>query len=134
MKTLIAIAVAGACAVPSVAQASASDDSLVIAQAGDTGSSTRRPGADPSGAGASGEPTAFDRLDKNGDGFISRDEADGAVELFTRFSELDKNNDSKISREEYKALNADRGARGAAGTGSSEAATRRGAGGGSGTN
>ena len=47
----------------------------------------------------------FDHLDRNRDGFISRDEAKDAPELQTRFSELDTNNDGKLSREEYDALN-----------------------------
>jgi hypothetical protein len=60
----------------------------------------------------------FERLDKNGDGFVSRDEAQDAAELNTRFSELDRNNDGKLSREEYNALDtAAPGARGATGTG-----------------
>src|SRR5438093_1039541 len=116
MKTLIALAVAAAFAVPFAASAQ-----------GDTDKSARQPGANPPGAvspgtpreattgtdretgadrranpnpgmgsaGASG-PRSFDSIDKNGDGFISRDEADGVAELNTRFSELDRDNDGKI--------------------------------------
>jgi len=88
IKTLIAVAVAGAFALPVAAAPSASDD------------------------------TRFDQLDKNHDGFISRDEAKDAAELNTRFTELDKNNDNKLTREEYEAVNADtRGATGATGMG-----------------
>ena len=46
----------------------------------------------------------FDELDRNGDGFLSRDEADEARELDTRFSELDANNDGKLSRDEYRVV------------------------------
>ena len=104
IKTLIAVAVAGACALP-LAAASAAGDKLLVAQAG-------------GGAGATAN-NRFNALDKNHDGFISRDEAKDADELNTRFSELDKNNDGKLSREEYNALDSGaKSARGATGTGS----------------
>ena len=54
--------------------------------------------------------TRFDQLDRNRDGFLSRDEANGAEELNTRFSELDRNNDNKLSRDEYEVLKAERSA------------------------
>ena len=148
IKTLIAVAVAGAFALPVAALASAGSDNIVVAQAGggDASSSPRQAGSNPPGqaspgsarddttstdretgaagranpsTGASTNRTGFERLDKNGDGFISRDEAKDAAELNTRFSELDKNNDGKLSREEYDALDTGtRGATGATGTGS----------------
>lgn len=52
----------------------------------------------------------FDQLDRNRDGFLSRDEANGAEELNTRFSELDRNNDNKLAREEYEVLKSERSA------------------------
>jgi Ca2+-binding EF-hand superfamily protein len=52
----------------------------------------------------------FDQLDRNRDGVLSRDEANGAEELNTRFSELDRNNDNKLSREEYEVLKSERSA------------------------
>ena len=56
---------------------------------------------------ASGRVDArFDALDRNHDGFLSRDEAEEARELDTRFSELDANNDGKLSREEYRVVGA----------------------------
>jgi hypothetical protein len=137
IKTLIAVAVAGAFALPVAALASAGSDNIVVAQAGgdagggDASTSTRQPGANPPGAASPGSPSGssasgtsattnrmgFDRLDKNRDGFVSRDEAKDAPELNTRFSELDKDNDGKLSREEYNALDSSaRGARGATGS------------------
>ena len=114
IKTLMAIAVAGAFALPVVALASAGSDTIVVAQAG-----ANPPGTASPGTGSSANATRFDSLDKNRDGFISRDEAKDAMELNTRFSELDKNNDGKLSREEYDALDTGtRGATGATGTGS----------------
>jgi len=75
------------------------------------------PGVVGGGAGATAD-SRFDQLDRNHDGFISRDEAKDAAELNTRFTELDKNNDNKLTREEYEAVNADtRGATGATGMG-----------------
>ena len=51
-----------------------------------------------------GSAKRFDFLDRNGDGFVSRDEGKDAEELNTRFSELDLNNDGKLSRDEYAVL------------------------------
>jgi hypothetical protein len=48
----------------------------------------------------------FAELDRNRDGYLSRDEANDAVELNTRFSELDANNDGKLSRDEYRVVTA----------------------------
>ncbi len=100
IKSLIAVAVAGAFALPVVAAASAGGDNIVIAQSGGSGAdgTMKQPGT-----GATAD-SRFERLDKNHDGFISRDEAKDAAELNTRFSELDTNNDGKLSPEEYGAL------------------------------
>jgi len=51
-----------------------------------------------------GSDARFHELDRNGDGFVSRDEGRHADELNTRFSELDANNDGKLSRDEYAVL------------------------------
>src|SRR5258706_13961903 len=67
-----------------------------------------------------GSAALFDRLDKNKDGFVTRDEARDATELQGRFAELDINNDGKISREEMRALDGPSGA----GSTTSPAATR----------
>jgi hypothetical protein len=85
---LIALAVAGAFAVPIAA--SAADDSPANPQAG----------------------RAFDRLDTNHDGYVSRDEARNASELNSRFSELDRDNNGMLSRQEYNAMEADQRAQG----------------------
>lgn len=112
IKSLMAVAVAAVFALP--VAASAGSDRIVVAQgrgADGPDIANRQPGTASSQPGASN----FDRLDRNGDGYISRDEAKDAPELQTRFSELDVNNDGKLSREEYDALNAS--ASGATGTG-----------------
>ena len=115
IKTLMAIAVAGAFALPVAALASVGSDNIVVAQAGSNPPGTTSTDRDAS-TGTTSNRMGFDRLDKNRDGFISRDEAKDAAELNTRFSELDKDNDGKLSREEYNAL--DTSARGATGAAS----------------
>src|SRR3954463_16029257 len=56
------------------------------------------------GAQAPGSAERFESLDRNGDGFVSRDEGKDADELNTRFSELDVNNDNQLSLDEYALL------------------------------
>ena len=51
-----------------------------------------------------GSDARFQQLDRNRDGFVSRDEGRDAEELNTRFTELDVNNDNKLSRDEYVVL------------------------------
>ena len=93
LKTLIALAVAGAFAVPFAAQASASGDRIILAQgpsgAGSTG--TGMTGGTPSTQ-SSGEPkAATQKSDAN------RDASAPA------FSTLDKNSDGQISQAEWDA-------------------------------
>ena len=129
-RTLMAAAVAAVFALP--VTASAASDGIIVAQAGGGGGAdgpdmaNRQPGtassqpgtmeSDKMNAGAASRaPRAstgrstnerFNQLDRNSDGYISRDEAKDADELQTRFSELDANNDGKLSREEYDAVKA----------------------------
>ena len=106
LKTLIAMAVAGSFAAALATPASAADDK------------TRATPGGKSEKAASGRTTSsaalFDRLDKNRDGFVTRDEARDATELQGRFAETDQDNDGKISRSEMRALDNER--RGAAGS------------------
>jgi Ca2+-binding EF-hand superfamily protein len=58
----------------------------------------------PMGQAADAADQRFDELDRNHDGFLSRDECNVARELDTRFSELDADNDGKLSRGEYRVV------------------------------
>src|SRR5262245_8174785 len=91
--TLIALAVVAAFAAP---HASADDKAKKNATA----------------SGRSLSAPLFERLDRNKDGFVTRDEAKDATELQGRFTELDKNNDGKLSPAEMGALDAERSAAG----------------------
>jgi len=92
--TLIAITVAAAFAAPASADDKAQKQTA------------------PAGRTASVSAALFDRLDKNKDGFVTRDEARDATELQGRFAELDTDNDGKISRAEMRALDNERSAAG----------------------
>jgi len=58
------------------------------------------PGAAPGGAGGNG---AFEKLDKNKDGIVSKDEAKGDSGVKKNFSKWDTNKDGKLSKAEYEA-------------------------------
>jgi hypothetical protein len=100
-KTLVVTAAAAAFALPFAASAD-----------NDKPKSEKAAGSAASGR-ATGSAALFDRLDRNRDGFVTRDEARDATELQGRFAEMDKDNDGKISRGEMRALDNER--RGAAG-------------------
>jgi EF hand len=124
LKTAIAIALATAFAVPLAASAQADkpkDNSS--ATHGNTSSTPiisgsnapERPAATPkaeggAGSGATGK-SSFEALDKNHDGYLSRDETRDAS-WANRFSELDKDNDGRLSQSEFDAMQAGAGASG----------------------
>ena len=113
LKTLFAAAVAGAFPFVVLAQSATSQPQEGRTPPGSPAS----PGSIDQRAGVTGKTTSgsalFDRLDKNKDGFVTRDEARDATELQGRFAELDQDNDGKISRSEMRALDDERSAAGA---------------------
>jgi hypothetical protein len=98
LKTLLAVAVAGAFAVPFAAQVSAAGDNLILAQgggpAGASSTGTGPTGGTPSPRTA-GEPKA------PAGGAMAGATSDRATA--PSFSEVDKNNDGQISRAEWDA-------------------------------
>jgi Ca2+-binding EF-hand superfamily protein len=82
-KTITAAALATAFALPALAQ--------------QAGQSTQPKETHAATAGG------FAAMDRNGDGYLSRDEARDAT-WNSRFSELDKDNDGRISQSEFDAL------------------------------
>ena len=141
LKTALAIAVAAAFAAPLAAQASVDTDKIIVAQSSGSTQEPRdsNPAAPPKAMGpgsgstnnatgetnrstdsthGTGSATAgataaggFSALDKNHDGYVSRDEARDAT-WANRFSELDKDNDGRLSQSEFNAMNAGSGATG----------------------
>ena len=126
LKTLIAAAVAGAFPFVVLAQATSQPQ-----QGRTPPGSPASPGSIDQRSGVTGATTPgaalFERLDKNKDGFVTRDEARDATELQGRFAELDKDNDGKISAAEMRAMDSGRSATGTTGSGTtSGSATGRG--------
>ena len=106
LKTVIALAIAAAFAAPVLAQSPGRittdpKDSNPAAPPATPGKTDRS----AAGATAGG----FSAVDRNNDGYISRDEARDAS-WNTRFSELDKDNDGRLSQGEYGALGSAAGA------------------------
>ncbi len=107
LKTVLALAIAAACAAPVFAQQAGRSP-----EAKDT-----NPAAPSAGAGATGG--GFSAIDRNNDGYISRDEARD-VPWSNRFSEMDKDNDGRLSLGEFDAMR-QQGAAGGASTGNNPA-------------
>jgi hypothetical protein len=82
-----------------------------------TNAADRSPNTPKAEAGATSRG-GFSAMDKNGDGYISRDEAKDAT-WANRFTELDKDNDGRLSQSEFNAMQAGAGATVAPGTTSS---------------
>ena len=89
-KPLYAAVIAAAFAFPLAALAAGSDTSST------TQSMSSANGND------GGAEAMFKALDKNGDGFLSKDEVKGTPHE-AEFAQLDKNGDGKLSREEHAA-------------------------------
>lgn len=120
LKTVIALAIAAAFSAPLAAQTSPSADKTTGgSNAADRPANTAQPAPVPApkpetGAAATGATAAggFAALDKNNDGYLSREEVRDAS-WSNRFSELDKDNDGRLSRSEFEAMQAGTGASGA---------------------
>ena len=69
------------------------------AAAGSSAADRRQAGGDKIGKDA--KDPGFNKLDKNGDGHLSRLEAAGNPSLAKNFKQVDKNGDGKLSRAEY---------------------------------
>ena len=79
-----------------------------------TNSADRKPNTPKAEAGASAKG-GFAGIDKNNDGYISRDEAKDAT-WENRFTELDKDNDNRLSQSEFNAMQSGASAAGASGS------------------
>ena len=103
LKTVIALAIAAAFAAPVAAQTSSGTDNRVTGgtNAPDRPANTPKSETPAAAAGASG----FSALDRNNDGYISREEARDAS-WSNRFTEFDKDNDSRLSLGEFDAMQA----------------------------
>jgi hypothetical protein len=91
LNTLIAAATAAALVVPLSALAQSISSDIQPPSAGKA-----------AGEKGGGAEAMFKSLDKNGDGYISKDEAKGTPHE-KEFARLDKNSDGKLSREEHAA-------------------------------
>jgi hypothetical protein len=103
MKKVVALAIAAAFAAPVAAQ---SGSGTVQPKDSNPAAAPKAfgPGVDRSGAGATATG-GFAAIDRNNDGYISRDEARDAT-WNNRFTELDKDNDGRLSQSEFSALGA----------------------------
>jgi EF hand len=94
-RSLIALSVAAAFALPLTAQAGGDKEKSAA-------------------AGASGAEKMFQSMDKNKDGFVTREEAKGTPHA-KDFASLDKNRDGKLSPQEHAAAPEHAGDKAAAG-------------------
>ena len=115
LKTVMAVMIAAAFAAPVLAQSPGR--TTTDPKDSNPAAPPATPGkVDRSAAGATAG--GFSAIDRNSDGYISRDEArDGTWN--SRFSELDKDNDGRISQSEFDGLGASSGASTTGGMGGS---------------
>ena len=99
LKTVMALAIAAAFAAPGLRH-------------------RRRAGTDSRVTSGTNAASGFSGLDRNNDGYISRDESHDAA-WSNRFTELDKDNDGRLSQSEFDAMNSAAGASTTGGMGGS---------------
>src|SRR5688572_23591896 len=115
LKTVMAVLIAAAFAAPVLAQSPGR--TTTDPKDSNPAAPPAAPGkADRSAAGATAG--GFSAIDRNSDGYISRDEARD-VTWSSRFTELDKDNDGRISQSEFDGLGASSGASTTGGMGGS---------------
>lgn len=112
LKTIMALALAAAFAAPVIAQTPGRTTT------DPKDSNPAAPPASSASGAASGATAGFGGMDRNNDGYISREEAKDAT-WSNRFSELDKDNDGRISQSEFNVLGAGAGASTTGGMGGS---------------
>ena len=100
LKRVLGFVIAAACAMPVLAQQSGQG---------------REPNTNSATPGAGATSGGFSVMDRNKDGYISRDEAREAP-WNNRFSEMDKDNDGRLSLGEFDAMR-QQGAAAAGGSG-----------------
>ena len=100
LKTLFAVAVAGAFAVPFAAQVSAASDDMILAQAGGPAGASST-GTGPTGGTPSPRTAGEPKAATPGGAMAGATSAERA--MTPSFSEVDKNNDGQISRAEWDA-------------------------------
>jgi hypothetical protein len=106
LKTLLALSVAAAFAAPLAVygagdKAKSEAGATPSASQGASGASGAS-GSAASGGSKSGAQAVFENMDKNKDGFVSKEEAAGTPHE-KDFAKLDKNSDGKLSPEEHAA-------------------------------
>src|SRR5262245_27989967 len=126
-KTLIALSIAAAFPLAAIAggsEKSADSGTVKSSPTADAGTVKSSPSAasgssaKSDASGKSGAEAMFKALDKNKDGFISKEEAKGTPHD-KDFATLDKNNDGKLSRQEHAAAPEHQNEKAASGTSSS---------------
>jgi hypothetical protein len=105
LKYAMAMALAAAFALPAHGQQSGSSTEP-------RDSNPAAPPSAPASDAAAGASGGFSAIDRNTDGYVSRDEA-REERWSNRFSELDRDNDGRLSEAEYNTLSADTAAAGA---------------------
>ena len=113
LKTVMAVVIAAAFAAPVLAQSpgrTTTDpkDSNPAAPPAAPGKADRQAGKESAAGATAG---GFSAMDRNSDGYISREEARDAT-WSNRFTELDKDNDNRLSQSEFDALQSATGATG----------------------
>ena len=111
LKTVMAVVIAAAFAAPVLAQSpgrTTTDpkDSNPAAPPAAPGKVDRQAGKESAAGATAG---GFSAMDRNSDGYISREEARDAT-WSNRFTELDKDNDGRLSQGEFSALGGAAGA------------------------
>jgi hypothetical protein len=115
LKTLLALSVAAAFAAPLAVYGQSDKPKSETGATPSAGQgASGAPGSAAAGAGKSGAQAMFENMDRNKDGFVSKEEAAGTPHE-KDFATLDKDSDGKLSPEEHAAAPEHAGDRAATG-------------------